>query len=408
MIKKLLVFLFVLLSSVLWAAESPYDTYNHATECPENGQDYENRLVTDSNSFVRCQCVSYVAEKLSDLLAARYYNNGAPSNLAKDFQNGQYYMPQSSRKWPNGPNSGQTVTRWSHALYWRDSARYAGIGITGAWDHFTWEEGSYNAVFKGDVAWWDKWGSNDYGHVAIVESATPDVAGQGVACVVVSDYNMIKHTFDKRTLCKSTHSNTDSRKRFPDAFLHIDKDHAYCVAHSTTDNCTALWGGQMVASAGGKMDGLGGGSDNFNLKVNSFGVWNASGVKLTPDTSRVTSGQVVTVKVQVKAKDGNTSTHMRPGKNRIEADIYVRQDTGDWVFLKREYIQAVNLPSGATHTESVTYTIPQGVREVSFKAKIDAEDEAYEANEGDNWTEIQTFQMDFSWLIPIINLILED
>jgi hypothetical protein len=30
---------------------------------------------------------------------------------------------------------------------------------------------------------------------------------------------------------------------------------------------------------------------------------------------------------------------------------------------------------------------------VSFKAKIDAEDEAFESNEGDNWTEVQTFSV---------------
>lgn len=408
MIKKLLVFLSIWLSSVVLASESSYDTYYHATECPQNGQAYADNGTGDTlNNFIRCQCTSYAAQKLSELMTARYYNNGAPNNLVKNFHNGQYYMPQSSRKWPNGPNSGQAVTRWSHALYWRDSAHFAGIGITGGRDNFTWDEKSYNAVFPGDVAWWGKWNDAEgkFGHVAIVEAVGMDVAGSGVAWVTVTEYNFTtSFEFSRRTLYKSQHPAI----RFPDAFLHVDKDHAYCVAHPTTDSCTALWGGQMVASSGMKADGIGGGSDNFNLKVNSFGVWNASGSQLTPDTSTVTFGQVVTVKVQVKALNGNTANHMRSGKDRIEVDIYVRQDIEDWVFLKREYIQAVNLPSGATHTESITYTIPQGVSEVSFKAKIDAEDEAYEANEGDNWTEIQTFQLDFSWFIPIINLILED
>jgi len=40
--------------------------------------------------------------------------------------------------------------------------------------------------------------------------------------------------------------------------------------------------------------------------------------------------------------------------------------------------------------------------------KVDATNEVSETNEGDNWSRIETFQIDFSWLIPIINLILED
>ncbi len=388
----------VWITSAVRAVESPYDSYEHATECPANGPAYAtDPFTSDSRDFVRCQCTSYVSSKLSALFTARYYNNGAPAGLVRSFQNLGYYMPQGTR------------TRWSNARYWRDAAIFAGIGVTGAQDNFTWDTASYNAAFPGDVAWWDRWNSTTgkYGHVAVVESATPGPGNIGVGCVTLTEYNWSPaYEFNRRTLCRNADGSFPSG--FPDAFLHIDKDHAYCVAHSTTDNCTALWGGQMVASSGMKADGLGGGSDTFNLKVNSFGTWDAAGVQLTPDVSKVTTGQVVTVKVQVKAKDGNTSTHMRPGKSRIEVDIYVRQDTGDWVFLKREYIQAVNLPSGATHTESITYTIPPGVSEVSFKAKIDAQDEAYEANEGDNWTEIQTFQVDFSWLIPILNLLLND
>jgi hypothetical protein len=228
---------------------------------------------------------------------------------------------------------------------------------------------------------------------------------RGLPGVTISEYNITSFEFSRRTLYKSQHPNP----RFPDYFLHIDQDRIYCLSHQTVGSCPSLIAGQQIANgSGNKVGGIGGGSDDFNLKVNSFGAWNASGVQLTPDVSTVTPGQVVTVKVQVKAVNGDTHDHMRSGKDRIEVDIYVRQDAGDWAFLKREYIQAVNLPSGATHTESVTYTVPQGISEVSFKAKIDAEDEAYEANEGDNWTETQTFQMDFSWLIPIINMILED
>lgn len=88
-----------------YAAESSYDSYEHATECPANGQAYEDNSTGDSRSFVRCQCTSYVSSKLSALFTARYYNNGAPAGLVRSFQNLGYYMPQADR------------TRWSHGVY---------------------------------------------------------------------------------------------------------------------------------------------------------------------------------------------------------------------------------------------------------------------------------------------------
>lgn len=396
-------------SAAAWAAESPYDTYSHATECPENGPAYEAGVV-DTRAFIRCQCTSYVAQKLSERMTARYYSNGAPSGLVKNFANGSYYMPQD-RRWTSGPNSGQRVDRWSHAVYWRDSALYAGIGVTGAWDNFTWDEKSYNAVFPGDVAWWDEWTGNRFGHVAIVESVTPDSTGRGVACVVVSDYNMRTHTFDRRTLCKSTHSTADARKRFPDAFLHIDRDHSYCTANPTKDNCQALWGGQMVASVGTKADGLGGGgvTSSFNLKQDTDILDPATGTEWIAGEKTLTPGMTVRIRTDVKAVNGNATAYMRPGKDKVEVDFYVRLDDGEWNRISRQYIRATNLSSGDTKTESVLYTIPHGIREVSFKVKIDAEDEASESNEGDNWSRVETFQVEtYAWLIPLILQLLED
>lgn len=360
------------------------DTYDFKNRCPQEGEAAKNNFLTnpyyrDGRGFPICQCTSYVAHKLN-----WFWGSGSPQ-----FSNSYY------------------STRWGNAYEWYNAAKNSEVGITGASDNFTWEPNPprYNAVYRGDVAYWKKSDSRPDGHVAFVEDAQQDAPGKGVKCVKFSEYNVIPYDFGQTAdwVCKGSSG-------FPDYFLHVDKDRSYCLDNQDVGSCKTLIAGKKVADGpGSKYGGLGGGgSDTFNLRINSFGVWNSSGVKLTPATAKVTSGQVVTVKVQVKAKDGNTSTHMRPGKSRIEVDIYVQENLGDWTFLKREYIQAVNLPSGATHTESVTYIIPQGVSEVSFKAKIDAEDEAYEANEGDNWTEIQTFQIDYSWLIPIINLILED
>jgi surface antigen len=355
-------------------AENPLDTYDYKSSCPANPNWTE-----PNTKFAACNCTSYVANKLNQLWSQD-----------PKFVNTKYYTKTDSE-------------RWGDAQYWQKKAVCVGIGATKATDNFPWEPDRYNAVFYGDVAWWGKWNETDgkYGHVAFVESFVPGAGNQGVQCVTVSEYNYNPpYDFRWRDICKG------DGQRFPDYFLHIDQDHIYCLQNP--DKCPGFTLGDPktcnIRSGGNK----GGGSDPFNLIVNDFRVKNAAGTTLIDGVNQVTPGQVVTIRIQVKAKEGNTSTHMRLGKSRIEVDIYVRQDTGDWVFLKREYIQAVNLPSGATHTESVTYTVPQGVREVSFKAEIDAEDEAYEVNEGDNWTEIQTFQMDYSWLIPIINLILED
>ncbi|MBP9697959.1 MAG: CHAP domain-containing protein [Candidatus Moranbacteria bacterium] len=170
----------------------------------------------------------------------------------------------------------------------------------------------------------------------------------------------------------------------------------------------AYKGGNAAYAAYGGWSSGSGVSNSFNLKVNSFTAVDSSGNTLIGDQSLVKTGQAITVKAQVKAVNGNTINNMHPGKSTIEVDLYARTDENSWVFQKRDYVQATNLYSGATHTENLTYTIPNGVSSVSFKFKIDAEDEAYEANEGDNWSGIKTFQVDFSWLIPIINIILED
>lgn len=139
--------------------------------------------------------------------------------------------------------------------------------------------------------------------------------------------------------------------------------------------------------------GMGGGGSPFNLKLDFDIMDPATGVEWIAGEKILKPGQLVNLKVQVKAENDNTTAHMRPGKDRIEVDYYVWTSSGGWTFLSRQYIQATNLPSGGTHTETVQYTVPQNVSTVSFKVKIDAEDEAYEANEGDNWSRIETFSV---------------
>lgn len=356
---------YLLIALALWLglmrpamAEHPDDTYPYRSECPAVGGSFPTDPLSN---FYKCQCTSYVAHKLNER-----WGNTSPR-----FTN-QYYG----------------FTTWSDAYKWLDRAlsSQAEIGVTGARDNFVWEESKFNAAFPGDVALWIKKTGYPFGHVAYVEAAGADAYGKGVAWVTVSEYNITPYSYSSRTLKKGD-------PNFPDYFLHIDKDRVYCRANPTVDTCRTLMN-RTVASSGSKyVGGLGGvSSDPFNLKINSFIVTNASGVSINPDMTPVNTGDVLTAKVQVKAKEGNTSTHMRPGKSRIEVDLYYRSDEyGEWIFAKREYIKATNLPSGATHTENLTVTVPAGIRTISFKAKIDAEDEAYEANEGDNWTPVLTY-----------------
>lgn len=208
-------------------------------------------------------------------------------------------------------------------------------------------------------------------------------------CVTIRQYNWLGNNFNETRLCKG--QRDANGELFPDAFLHIDQDHAYCLQHQ--DQCPGFLSGTggIGGRGGGGLGGIGGSSDLFNLKLNRF--WPrdiATGLDIDSDTGSVRTNQAISVRMQVKAQNGDTHDHMRDGKDTIELDFYAREDLGEWYFLKREYIQATNLPNDATHTEHVDYVVPAGVSEVSFKVKVDAEDEAMEANEGDNWSPIIT------------------
>lgn len=164
------------------AAENAADSYLYRDYCPDTQVvSYENQSAsfvgaavlggwfnyvrTDANGswkaksffadkwgFAQCNCTSYVASQLNQLWSQ-----------APVFKNSYYNLQDST---------GNLLT-WGDAKFWRDRAIRAGIGVTGASDNFTWDELSYNAVFPGDVAWWDKWNNTSgyYGHVGIVVDA---------------------------------------------------------------------------------------------------------------------------------------------------------------------------------------------------------------------------------------------
>lgn len=159
-------------------------------------------------------------------------------------------------------------------------------------------------------------------------------------------------------------------------------DNRYCAG---AGEVFAHYGGGMAGSLGGGGIGL-----NFNLKLDFDIMDPQADIEWQAGVSPLRVGQTVRLLVEAEAKGGDVRNFMRRGKDTIELDLYVRLDDGDWTKLPRQYIKANNLRDGKK-TEKVLYTIPEGVKQISFKVKLDAEDEVYESNEGDNWSRIETF-----------------
>ncbi len=150
---------------------------------------------------------------------------------------------------------------------------------------------------------------------------------------------------------------------------------------------SALKGG---GNGSGGAGGDGGGSYNLNQDTD---IMNATtGQEIVAGTKDLVPGQVVNIRVQLISEGGDVRNFIKPGKDKVETDYYVRFGGGNWVFVQRKYTQASNLAAG-THTETFAYTIPQGISEISFRVKVDATNEVTESNESDNWSRIETFSV---------------
>lgn len=164
----------------------------------------------------------------------------------------------------------------------------------------------------------------------------------------------------------------------------------------------------LGSSGKGSGPGGGGGGGSYNLNQDTDIMDPATGVEWIAGQKTLLPSQVVNIRVKLKSEGGDVRNYIQAGKDTIETDYYVRLDSGSWAFFRRQYTKVSSLGAG-THTETSSYTIPSGVSEISFRVKVDAENEVSETNEGDNWSRIETFKVDnYSWLIPIINIILED
>lgn len=189
-------------------------------------------------------------------------------------------------------------------------------------------------------------------------------------------------------LCANS-SPPDSRCLGEDVVAYIEclyENSSLCAP--AVKSYSALKGGG--SGSGTAYGGGGGGSYNLNQ---DFDIMNSTtGQEIVAGTKDLVSGQVVNLKVQLISEGGDVRNFIKPGKDRVETDYYVRFGGGNWVFVQRKYTQTSNLAAG-THTETFAYTIPQGVSEISFRVKVDATNEVTESNESDNWSRIETFSV---------------
>ncbi|MEA1048322.1 DUF1566 domain-containing protein [Lamprobacter modestohalophilus] len=153
------------------------DTYNYSTECPASG--HTGRI--DSWSFYRCECTSYVADKLNEV----------GLRGGKEFKNSYGFSGVTNKP------SCEGKTRWGNASCWDDIA--AGLGIP-----------CNDQPQRGSVAWFER----PVGHVAFVETVNGDF-------IDVTEYNWDLdddgnpgHDFGMRTLERGTDA-------YPDCFIQI-------------------------------------------------------------------------------------------------------------------------------------------------------------------------------------------
>ncbi len=357
------------------------NNYPYKDHCPSMGivlpGDYFNKVYKDGvyredlsywvdiYGFAQCNCTSYVAYKLNAILEQH-----SPTHPM--FDNGFHNM---------GP------FRWGNAYHWRDAI---GVAVPGFFSRYpevlSTNESAYPWKMMKDgvtydarmaVAWWDKDKDDpkSVGHVGWLES----VAADGKT-VTVSEYNWPSASNGNRPLRYGTRTLAPGQADYPSGFLYIVTD-SFLECDLT---------GLCDVSASGK-SGQGGGPTQVNLEE-SFRVTQIDGRLIFPGDATLIPGQTVLLKVQIKALDDDAERWAQPGKEKIETDYWVRIGNGDWERKNREYTKIKNLKEGETHTETFAYVVPYtGGQSMSFKVKIDAEDEVHESNEHDNTSRIDAF-----------------
>jgi surface antigen len=133
------------------------DTYYAAKECPNAGVKGYSDDESNKYKFYKCNCVSYVADKIT-------------KTTGKKFQN--YYLFDYSAK----EGTTQNINKWGSAKDWKTQAPLFGFTVE-------------KSPKSGDIAWWAAVPNTPLatGHVAYVESVNDDDT------VNISEYNWNAH-----------------------------------------------------------------------------------------------------------------------------------------------------------------------------------------------------------------------
>lgn len=319
----------------------------------------------DKWQFAQCNCTSYVVNKL-----AESWGGASLRSLYID-------------------------AAWSNASSWKQVAIDAQIGVTDARVDFTWNATDrwvdntppYNGAFPGDVAWWNanSHGALGAGHVARVESAQQGADNKGVECVSISEYNWSpRNEYHTRTRCRG-----DSD--YPDAFIHITQDYAYCLENPS--DCprfiAELNSSRQLAINDDSAYGFGGGSESSNPYPVTGGTNSGTRPNLIANNSDIENAsktKVLTLHInepgfcKMQTKNiGNASAGGFQSKCWMSDGAKIDNNPRD-----EGKEDTSGLAKGDTHTEHEDFIAPEFPGPYNAVWCTDSANQLTESNEGDN------------------------
>lgn len=182
-----IVFLIFFTCQSVQAGNRYSDEYAWKDVCPGGGYFYpgdhqdEDLYWIEYRGLYQCNCTSYVADMVNDVLDRNGYN--------EVFNN--WYLQPGKKK-------------WSDAYLWAKAAKRAGIDIS-------------KYCYPGAVAWWDRndpKNKNDKGHVAFVQRVNFNNSYE-ITGIDVSEYNIKKEDYSERSI------SINDKNNYPDAFIHV-------------------------------------------------------------------------------------------------------------------------------------------------------------------------------------------
>ena len=166
----------------------------------------------------------------------------------------------------------------------------------------------------------------------------------------------------------------------------------------TPEDGLPYWHSHSTRYNGNRGGGQGNEPDPVNLQLDFDIQVPGSKEEIYAGKDYLLENQTVRLNLVLEVEEGDAEFWMKDNKEKVETDVYVRYDNGEWTRAGREYSEATSLTEGDRHEEHVLLTIPEGVSTVSFYAETDAESELNETEEGDNVSRIETFEV--SHLLP--------